>query len=290
MVSKRVLFGMLAIATAAAGVGCTSAPTGSSVGPSMRMEIPAQVTENRKTLMVNGSELNFRDLQSHLPKRLSDTDAARLLTTIDTSRIKADQERHVQWSTTFGPGFYTGYRTLGRWWGTPGLRYLGYGGMMFPYHHAGGYWYPFSYATYATPAYWPFLYCYGSLYLPYFYGSYADLSRIRPLPWYGDYADYASGWMNWTYGCGGQGPIGGGCGGAAPAPMPEQPAPMPEQPAPGGKEGQSGPGTGGGYDGGQPGMGGPEQGGAPEQGGTDQGGGGFENTGSGGSTDTGGGY
>lgn len=165
MMSKQILVGVLAVATATMALGCSavSTPSQSTTENQLSNVPPHEVLKGDRQILVAGLPMNFDQIAGNLPETLTVAQANRLLTSIDPSRVSTDSNFSIQqYRYGFGRGFYGGF---GRGYG--GYRYYGYRGYYFPYAYSGG-----LYRRYAYNNYYPFFYNYGRSYYPFYYGNY----------------------------------------------------------------------------------------------------------------------
>lgn len=139
---------------------------------------PDQLITDDRMVMVDGKTMSFEQIRQQLPARISEADAARLLVSIDPSKVMDSGEMELQqrrgwrgggrsfargWGRGFARGFGRGlYRGFGNY------RYFGYRGYYFPYYYNAGYYYPYTY-PYGGLTYAPYLYGYGGGLYPYSY-------------------------------------------------------------------------------------------------------------------------
>jgi len=173
---NRVL--TLAMSTALVGtaLGCAPAiPNASTPAQApVMMEgavAPEKLIAGDRQIMADGQAMSFDEIRKHLPSRLTNEEAQKLLVDIDTSKIMASSDMELQqrgrgfargFGRGFSRGFGRGFRSFGR------SRFFGFRGSYFPYYSYGNYWYPYSY-PYAGLSYYPYLYSYAGSYYPYSY-------------------------------------------------------------------------------------------------------------------------
>jgi hypothetical protein len=168
--SKKWIAGSLIALTAATSFGCAGA-TSPSQTPTTPMAATAQADRHVQAV---GDNMTFNQIVDQLPKRISEADAARMLVTIDPSKVVDENTYTVQQR---GRGFGGGFRGgMGRGIGAFGhrgfyggfrgnygrYRYFGHGGRYFPYYLNRGYYYPYSYGSV-----YPYFYNYANSYYPY---------------------------------------------------------------------------------------------------------------------------
>jgi hypothetical protein len=179
--TKVWIAGSLMAFTAFTSFGCVSATPPSQSVPTNQA---AQAAQGDRHVQAVGDALSFAQLVDKLPKRISEAEAATMLTTIDPSKVVTDTTYSVQQYGRgygyggygrgygyggYGRGYGYGYGAYGRrgFYGGFGgaygrYRYYGYGGAYFPYYYNAGYYYPYSYGSV-----YPYFYGYGNSYYPY---------------------------------------------------------------------------------------------------------------------------
>lgn len=166
MMSKQILVGVLAVATATMALGCSANPTPSQSATTENQLTnvpPHEVLKGDRQLLVAGLPMNFDQIAADLPETLTVAQANRLLTSVDPSAVSSQGNFSIQQSRYgFGRGFYGGF---GSRYGS--YRYYNYRSYLFPYAYSGG-----LYRRYRYNNYYPFFYNYGRSYFPYYYNNY----------------------------------------------------------------------------------------------------------------------
>lgn len=147
---------------AIAATGCsTAAPTVSDASN------PTPQADTDRGVLADGPETNDDVLKS-LPKRISETDARKILVQLPTERIQDDDRSTLQRGRGRGGGFRGGGFRGGGFRGGRSFRSFSYfptRGLYYPYYLTAGYYYPYYYPYDDTYLY-PYLYGYRSAYYP----------------------------------------------------------------------------------------------------------------------------
>jgi hypothetical protein len=181
MTMKTLWVGGLATALAATTIGCAMNPTTSTPESTTPMSAidQAQMQPDRSVMSID-------DLRQNLPARISEADAAKMLVTLDTSKIVMDGDYSVQQMGYSGRsygghrGFNIGHRGLGfrgfsrgffhgfghhrfnRFSHFNRFRFFNFRNNFFPYYLNAGFYYPYTFASRFN-----YLYPYNNSYYPY---------------------------------------------------------------------------------------------------------------------------
>ena len=174
MKSNQNAFGFLAMGTAAAAmlIGCATVPTanpqatGDAASQATTLA-PHEVLRDDRHLMVAGMPMTFEQIQAELPETLTEAQAARLLVTLDPSRVSLQAPANFTLQVYgrrgfhFSRGYYGGFNTRFH-----NFRYFSHRGYYFPYTRYGSFYRRYSYNNY-----FPFFYGYRNSFFPYYYNS-----------------------------------------------------------------------------------------------------------------------